>query len=310
MISILTGNDDARLLANLDANQIAEKWKESLSIDVGEDFRKLDSIDYMECRVTGFRWYSPATAAGGSKLYEQLEKFDWYYMQHKWEFSQAIKLLKGGINYANSLLEIGIGEGNFLRLARDHGFEVQGVELNPRGAERARALGFKVHELTLEELSEKTPERFDAICSFQVLEHVPDPRSFLQGMIHMLRPGGRLILSVPNAAVMRKIDPNNKNLLNQPPHHLGHWDEKTFRALEKILPIMVRSVHREPLAIYHIAWMVTGYLRNLLHPLGETIPRLLVNRYTILPLELVMRKGLHRFFPGHTLLVELEYQAN
>lgn len=306
MISILTGNDDARVLTRLNSMDVAEQWQKILSIDVGDDFRRLGSIEYLQCSVTGFRWYTPPEAAGKGALYEQLEKFEWYYMPEKWEFSLALHLLKG----ADSILEVGVGEGHFLRAARKHGFAVEGVELNPKGAKRARALGCQVYERTLKELSDQISERFDAICSFQVLEHVPDPREFLQGMIGMLRPGGRLILSVPNAAVMRKIDPNNQDFLNQPPHHMGHWDEGNFRALERLLPLKVKSVHREPLADYHIGWMVNSYLRNLMAPLDETILRLLVNRYSTLPLQWILRAGLRKFFPGHTLLVELEYQPN
>lgn len=306
MISVLTGNDDARVLKQINPVVVAEKWKESLGVDVGDDFRLLGSIEYLQCDVTGFCWYSPPQAAGGAGLYEQLEKFEWYYMKEKWEFSLALNLLKG----ADTVLEVGVGEGNFLRLAKIAGLDVQGVELNPKGAERARAMGFIVHERILHKLSEEIPDRFDAICSFQVLEHIPDPISFLRGMLGMLRPGGRLILSVPNSAVMRKIDPSNQELLNQPPHHMGHWDEKVFRALERLLPLEVKSVHREPLAKYHISWMVNGYLRSCFSSLGNTIPRILFNRYTTMPLQLILRAGLWRYFPGHTLLVELEFKPS
>lgn len=304
MISILTGNDEARVLKRLDPKVIAEKWRNSLGVDVGDNFRNLPFIEYLQCDATGFCWYAPPEAAGGRELYEQLEKFDWYYMKNKWEFSIAIKLLKG----VKNVLEIGAGEGNFLQLAKNADLDIQGIELNPKAAERARNLGFKVHEKMIHELSQEISDRFDAICSFQVLEHVPDPMSFLRGMLNMLRPGGKLILSVPNAAVMRNIDPNNLELLNQPPHHMGHWDEKVFRALERLLPLMVKSVHHEPLAPYHIAWMVTGYLRSRFSKLGSSISRLLFNRYTTMPLQLILHAGLRNYFPGHTLLVELEYQ--
>lgn len=306
MKSILTRNNDARVIARLDSADIAKKWQESLSIDVGENFKNLGKIEYLECDVTGFRWYSPSHAAGGPKLYEQLEKFDWYYMREKWEFTLALKLLEG----VKTVLEIGVGEGNFLRSARSSGFHIQGVELNPKGAERARYLGFEVHEKMLDDLGKNIGDRFDAICSFQVLEHVPDPFTFIQGMIGLLRPGGKIILSVPNAGVMRKIDPKNYDLLNQPPHHMGHWDENVFRSLEQLLPLKLRSVHKEPLASYHIGWMVNGFLRNKLSFLGKTIPRFLINRFTTLPLQWAMRAGLSRLFPGHTLLVEFEYLPN
>jgi SAM-dependent methyltransferase len=298
--SVLTGDDGARLLARRDAGKIADRWRELLAIELGEGFRALAAIEYWHCEATGFRWYTPAEAAGGGDLYAQLEKFDWYYMADKWEFSTALDLLGG----SGSVLEVGVGDGHFLRMARDRGHAVQGVELNPQAARRVRALGFTVHEMTLQALSERTDEKVDVVCSFQVLEHVPDPRRFIEGMMAMLKPGGRLILSVPNAAVMRRIDPHNDDLLNQPPHHMGHWDEDVFRALERFMPLRVGAVAREPLAEYHVDWMVTGYLKNLLRT------RLLVNRYTTLPLRWLMRMGLRRWFPGHTLLVELRYRPD
>ena len=303
MISILTGRDDVTRLARLEPVDIATKWLSSLSVEVGENFRQLNKVEYWQCNVTGFHWYSPPEAAGGCELYVQLEEFGWYYMSDKWEFSVALDLLAP----VSLILEVGVGEGRFLQAARKKEHVVQGVELNPMAAKRARSLGFRVHQLMLHELSELTADRFDAICSFQVLEHVPNPLEFIEGMIGLLRPGGKMIFSVPNAAVMRKIDPDNQDLLNQPPHHMGHWDEGVFRALENLLPLKVRSVHREPLASYHVSWILNGYLRGLLSPLGNTIPRLLVNRYSTIPLQWLLHAGLRNLLPGHTLLVEFEY---
>lgn len=303
MISVLTGRNDARLLATVDVADVADRWLRELKIDVGEHFKSLGRLQYLECPTTEFRWYAPAEAAGGASLYEQLERFDWYYMSDKWEFRLALGLLKD----VGSILEVGVGEGNFLKLARAEGCAVQGVELNPKGAARARAMGFEIHEISLGQLAIQIESRFDAICSFQVLEHVSAPREFIEDMLRCLKPGGRLILSVPNAEVMRNIDPHNQDLLNQPPHHMGHWDEQVFRALETLIPVKVKSVHREPMQDYHVGWMVNGYLRGRLSFLGSKLPKLVVNRYTTFPALWLMRAGLRKLFPGHTLLVELEY---
>lgn len=140
------------------------------------------------------------------------------------------------------------------------------------------------------------------------MEHVPNPRTFLEGMIRMMKSGGKMILSVPNAAVMRRNELRNQELLTHLPHHMGHWDEAVFRALEYLLPLRGKSVHHERLASYHVRWMVNSYLRNLLSPLGKTLPRLLVNRYTTLPLQWLLGAGLRKFVPGHTLFVALEHQ--
>jgi 2-polyprenyl-3-methyl-5-hydroxy-6-metoxy-1,4-benzoquinol methylase len=303
MKSILTGGD-ALLLHSRNTHEISDGWMTAFSIDVGEEFRKLGTLEYWQCETTGFRWFTPIAAAGGAELYIQLEKFDWYYKREKWEFSAALKL----IGKDESVLEVGIGEGYFLQAAKISGLsKLMGVELNPRSADRARKLGFSVYEVQLKNLHKVISERFDVICSFQVLEHVSNPREFLEGMIGMLRPGGRLLLSVPNAQLMRRIDPDCQDLLNSPPHHMGHWDEQCFRSLEKILPIKVQSFHREPLASCHVNWVMTGYLRSLCSSLGVVIARLLFNRYTLLLFELLMRAGLRRFFYGHTLLVEIIY---
>ena len=129
-------------------------------------------------------------------------------------------------------------------------------------------------------------------------------------MIRLLKPGGRLLLSVPNASVMRIIDPHNRFLLNQPPHHMGHWDEDVFRSLEDLLPLNLISVHREPLASYHVEWMIISYLKSKFYFFKKAFLKFIVNRYTTLPFQLIMKAGFRNFFPGHTILVEFQVKLN
>lgn len=303
MLSPLSQTKNTLRISILDPSKIADLWSERLNVDVGKDFKLIPQLEQWKCGDTGLRWYEPAQAAGESDLYTQLEQYDWYYIPRKWEFDVAISLLRRGAY----VLEVGVGFGYFLDSCRSVGFHIAGVELNPTAAQRARENGFDVFEEDLLELSNRIgEEQFDAICSFQVLEHVPRPREFLEGMLANIKVGGQLILSVPNAAVMRRIDPDNQDLLNLPPHHMSHWDETVFLSLQKVFPVKVRSVYCEPMASYHVAWMVTGYLRNLLSPLGPILQRLLVNRYSTMPLQWILKTGLRKLFPGHTLLVELE----
>ncbi|OOC47843.1 hypothetical protein B0684_12935 [Thioalkalivibrio versutus] len=273
-----------------------------MGVDVGDDFRALEKIEYWQCDTTGLHWYSPEGAAGDEHLYAQLQKFEWYYDSDKWEFDAALSL----IPRESRILEVGVGVGHFMGKAKRNGHHVSGVELNTKAAEYVREQGFEVFERDLNELGSHNSEPFDVVCSFQVLEHVSDPRSFIEGMIGVLKPGGKIILSVPNAAVMRRIDPENEDLLNKPPHHVTHWDEDVFRSLEGIFPLKVRSVHREPLARYHVKWFVSSYFRKLLPFGGKRLRRYMVNRYTTFPFQWILYAGLRKWIPGHTILVELE----
>jgi SAM-dependent methyltransferase len=298
--SVLTGKP-ARLIATLDASKIAGEWHQKMHINVGEQFSCLGEIYYWECQETGLRFFTPEEAAGSGSLYSQLEKYGWYYMADKWEFRETLGMLAE----TSTLLEVGVGEGNFLQAAKQKGHDCYGVELNVQAAARVRDLGFEVFEQKLSDLAIHCQKRFDVICSFQVLEHVPNPLNFLEGMITLLNPGGRLILSVPNAAVMKNVDPRNQDLLNQPPHHMSHWDANVFRSLGKFLPVELIAERREPLAHYHVAWMLNGFLRNKLSFAGCNLSRLIINRYTTLPLQLALHAGLRKLLPGHTLLVDL-----
>ena len=303
MRSILTNSYNTTLLRRSASKLVAKQWSELFGVDVGCTFHKTEIIELWQCNDTGFRWYEPEEAAGGADLYNQLENFSWYYCEEKWEFMVAAEILK---KYDN-VLEVGCGFGYFLQLAQSKCSSVAGLELNRSAANVARGKAFKVFEEDLDSLADRLGDgSFDVICSFQVLEHVYNPRVFLEQMLRNLKVGGRLIIAVPNSAVMRSVDPNNDVLLNQPPHHMGHWDVSVFQALQSFLPIRLVSIHMEPLSEEHIEWMLVGYLRNFFSFIGPVFARLLINRYSTLPLKLALKAGLRRFIPGHTLLVEFE----
>lgn len=94
-----------------------------------------------------------------------------------------------------SLLEIGGGSGFVLEEALDQGFEdVRGVD--PSAAAVASAAP-RVRDRVLTRMMVPglfEPESFDAICMFQVLDHLPDPASLLRECVRLLRPGGVLLL--------------------------------------------------------------------------------------------------------------------
>lgn len=104
------------------------------------------------------------------------------------------------------LLEVGCGNGHFLRVARGRGWGVWGTELSRRHVEEARALGLDaVHgDLAREDL---WPGRtFDAVVMIEVLEHVPDPTALLRAAAAKLEPGGVAYLTTPSfGSITRRL---------------------------------------------------------------------------------------------------------
>ncbi|MDA3876985.1 MAG: class I SAM-dependent methyltransferase [Halothiobacillus sp.] len=103
------------------------------------------------------------------------------------------KLPRGGAK----LLDIGCGDGSFLSLARTCGWEVVGLDPDPKAVANAGTQGLTVYRGGIEYFDGKT-ELFDVITLNHVIEHVHDPVKVLKVCHALLKPGGQLWLATPN----------------------------------------------------------------------------------------------------------------
>lgn len=98
---------------------------------------------------------------------------------------------------ATEVLEVGCGRGVTGALMEERlGCRVTGVELNPEVARDAETRLSRVIVGDVETL--EIEERFDAVVATELFEHLNYPERFLAKMHGLLRPGGRIVLSVPN----------------------------------------------------------------------------------------------------------------
>ena len=102
-------------------------------------------------------------------------------------------------------LDVGCGSGvHGAELKRIHGHSVVGVDLSAQSIEKARARldGAYVGDVTKpEDYPFARKERFDLILFSDILEHLMDPAGVLAGHLFLLKPGGHVIVSLPNIAI-------------------------------------------------------------------------------------------------------------
>jgi 2-polyprenyl-3-methyl-5-hydroxy-6-metoxy-1,4-benzoquinol methylase len=137
------------------------------------------------------RWYPPSYYGAGNRRFNAiLEAMIPYFRDRR---GKAIeRFVKKG-----RMLDIGCGRGILPALMRERGWEAQGLEFSETAARHARELQVPVFVGNLPD-SPYEPESFDAVVLWHVLEHVPDPVEALAKAREILRPGGLLVLAVPN----------------------------------------------------------------------------------------------------------------
>lgn len=155
-----------------------------------------------------------------------------------------------------AVLELGCGTGATLAwLKTEHGFtQTVGVELFADAAAEAATRVDRVIQGDIERMEPDLPQ-FDLILCMDVLEHLVDPWAVMDRLAGLLKPGGRLIASIPNVRNWRALLPlllagrweyQRAGILDRT--HLRFFTRRSAIALVAGSGLRVHAVRRLPLA--------------------------------------------------------------
>jgi 2-polyprenyl-3-methyl-5-hydroxy-6-metoxy-1,4-benzoquinol methylase len=291
ILSPLTGSPNITLLKVIKTEKIINDWLKAFNIDIKEEFQGNKDIYLYLCNETQLKFFTPFEVVGSSKLYEKLQKKDDYYLLDKWEHRYALNDLKN----CNNLLEIGSGSGHFIKLCIDSGINIRGIELNPKSVETAKLNNLPVDLLDLEKVASQYTNYFDAVCSFQVLEHTCNPKDFIMDSLKVLKSNGILIYCVPNSNSFLGCQ---DHLLDMPPHHMLQWSKESLKSLERLFPVKLEKLCFEPLSESNIALYLDSYKNYFLSV--NSANKLFFNSYTLWIYEKILKLGLRKLLVGHS----------
>jgi len=190
----------------------------------------------------------------------------------RWVGDRHAAFLASGLPRGGRVLDVGCGRGVILGALADRGIEAHGFEVSEAAARGADSRAKICVAPRLEDAG--YPDAyFDGVIIWHVLEHVRDPRSTLETIRRILRPGGRLVVAVPNfgSPQARWAGPAWFHL--DLPRHLYHFPLAALRRLLERTGFGVSSEHHFSLRQNPFGWLQSwqnrrpGFPRNGLYTL-------------------------------------------
>ena len=181
-------------------------------------------------------------------VYERMAELDqrhWWYVARRRVLADLIRREVRPPPNAR-LLELGCGTGHNLGMLGEFG-EVEALELDDEARAIAeKRLGGKVLSAPLPDLAGVPERHYDLIGAFDVIEHIDDDKAALASIAERLKPGGKLIVTVPAHQWMWSAH----DVVN---HHKRRYSKRALRRLIESSPLKLEAI---------------GYFNSLLFPVA------------------------------------------
>jgi 2-polyprenyl-3-methyl-5-hydroxy-6-metoxy-1,4-benzoquinol methylase len=149
-----------------------------------------------------------------------------------------------------TLLDVGSGTGAFVNEMQQNGWEATGLEPDA-GARQSAFNTYNCRLKNTDELFHLTPNSFDAITLWHVLEHVHDLHRYIDQLKTLLKQTGKLIIAVPNYTSLDATFYKEYWAAYDVPRHLYHFSpssmqylvEKNVMRLEDVKPMWFDSFY-------------------------------------------------------------------
>lgn len=217
--------------------RLHDDWGIELSPEVRAASAPAHVATLVRCPGCGLERFEPL-APGGADFYAALMSST-PYAEDRWDFRVARKLIAAG----DDVVDLGCGSGRFLTSLGGRAARTVGVDHNAGGVEEIVRGGGEAYPCSFEEFSSREEGRFDVVTTFHTLEHVGDPVAMARAAARCLRPGGRLLLSVPNR---ERTWREEGEPMDRPPHHVTRWGPEQLMRLAERTGLAMHEIRFEP----------------------------------------------------------------
>ncbi|MBL6995925.1 class I SAM-dependent methyltransferase [Desulfobacula sp.] len=185
---------------------------------------------------------------------QQIEESPYMQLFFSFRVRSILNKIKNHIPPKGSILDLGAGDGAWVRLLRRHGFDAWGIDPFSNPDKTDFLIQGTLNSAEFED------EHFDVVTCFHVLEHLEDPLNEVKEALRILRPGGIMIIEVPN---INSWGFSFFKMNWQPLHLPAHVNHFTPETLDKVFQ-MAGNVNLLKLSHFSIKTSPASFVLSLL----------------------------------------------
>ncbi len=178
---------------------------------------------------------------------------------------RKLKLINSFSFQTKSLLDVGCGTGDFLKIAKSNGWTITGVEPNSS----ARAIANTKTEdqvFDVDQLLKFKSSSFDVITLWHVLEHLPKLQDHISLFKQLLKPNGKLVIAVPNYKSFDAYHYKAYWAAYDVPRHLWHFSQTSISNLLEKEEMIVEKTEPMYFDSYYVSLLSEKYKSGFMNP--------------------------------------------
>ena len=251
-----------------------EKPSEKHYLHLKDEFLSKEDFDIYECDQCGLLFTVPRPEPNVIGKYYQSEEY-YSHQENKKGFVPKVYEFVKSFNIRNKvkmaiqglpqgkLLDIGCGVGDFLCQVKKENWDVMGIEPSDDAKAIAEArLGFR--PLSPSDSVSLPDASFDVITLWHVLEHVDDLKFQTTEINRLLKPGGRLVIALPNYQSFDCQYFKEFWAAWDVPRHLNHFSQNTLNSMMVSLGFVPMDSKKLVWDAYYISFLSEKYQKKSL----------------------------------------------